>query len=51
MNSVDYESFCARGGWKGIKYLKIPVMQGIQKTVSIGRTSGTTRFQSFIERV
>lgn len=48
MNDVDYASFCARGGWKGIKYLKIPVMQGIQKTVSIGRTSSTARFQSFL---
>ncbi len=48
MNDTDYAAFCARGGWKGIKYLKVPVMQGIQKTVSIGRTSSTARFQSFL---
>ncbi len=48
MNSVDYEAFCSRGGWKGIKYLKIPVMQGIQKTASIGQSNGTSRFQSFV---
>lgn len=47
MNDVDRAAFQSRGGWKGIKYLKIPVMQGIQKTVSIGRTSDTVRFQSF----
>lgn len=48
MSDVEKESFYARGGWKGIKYLKIPVMQGIQKSVSIGRTNNTTRFQSFV---
>ena len=48
MNDVEKESFYSRGGWKGIKYLKVPVMQGIQKSVSIGRTSSTTRFQSFV---
>lgn len=48
MNDVDLEAFQSRGGWKGIKYLKIPVMQGIQKTVSIGRTTANSRFQSFV---
>lgn len=48
MSSTELELFYARGGWKGIKYLKIPVMQGIQKTVSIGQTSSSTRFQSFV---
>lgn len=48
MNDVEKEQFERRGGWKGIKYLKVPVMQGIQKTVSIGKTSNKTRFQSFI---
>lgn len=48
MNDVDLEAFKSRGGWKGIKYLKIPVMQGIQKTVSIGRTTANSRFQSFV---
>lgn len=48
MSSVDRESFYERGGWKGIKYLKIPVMQGIQKTASIGQSSKDVRFQSFV---
>lgn len=48
MSSAELESFYSRGGWKGIKYLKIPVMQGIQKTVSIGQTNSATRFQSFV---
>lgn len=47
MSSSELESFYARGGWKSIKYLKVPVMQGIQKTVSIGQTSSSVRFQSF----
>lgn len=48
MNDVEKADFEKRGGWKGIKYLKIPVMQGIQRTVSIGKCSSTTRFQSFV---
>lgn len=47
MNEVDIEAFNSRGGWKGIKYLKIPVMQGIQKTTSVGRTQENVRFQAF----
>lgn len=48
LSAAEKEAFYTRGGWKGIKYLKVPVMQGIQKTVSIGQTSSSTRFQSFV---
>lgn len=48
MNDVERVDFEKRGGWKGIKYLKIPVMQGIQRTVSIGKCSSTVRFQTFV---
>lgn len=40
-------TFYSLGGWSGLKYLKIPVIQGKKKEVSIGRTSGNTRFQTF----
>ena len=40
-------SFYENGAWNGIKYLKIPVIQGIQKTVSLGTTTGT-RNECFI---
>lgn len=48
MSASELDEFYVRGGWKGIKYLKIPVMQGIQKTVSIGKSSSSVRFQSFV---
>lgn len=48
MSDIEKNAFYERGGWNGIKYLKIPVMQGIQKTVSIGQTSKDIRFQSFV---
>lgn len=38
--------FLKAGGWNGLKYLKVPVIQGIQRTVSIGRAT-TERFQTF----
>ncbi len=37
-----YESFLANGGWNGIKYLKIPVIQGIQKEAIIGISDGSS---------
>ena len=40
------EAFIKNGGWKGIKYLKVPVMQGIQRSVSVGRTH-RKRFECF----
>lgn len=48
LSEAEKSSFYMRGGWKGIKYIKVPVMQGIQKTISIGQTSASTRFQSFV---
>ena len=39
--------FYSLGGWAGIKYQKVPIIQGKKKTITIGQTSGTTRFQSF----
>lgn len=41
------EAFIRAGGWNGIKYLKIPVIQGIMKKVMLGPSTGE-RFQSFI---
>lgn len=41
------DEFYSLGGWSGIKYQKVPVIQGKKKTITIGRTSGTVRFQSF----
>lgn len=40
-------AFKAAGGWDGIKYLRVPIVQGIEKEVSIGRSAGT-KFESFI---
>src|SRR5574344_1141013 len=45
-NSTKLESFNEAGGWDGIKYLKIPVIQGIVKNALLGTTDGS-RFQSF----
>lgn len=43
---VKYADFVSAGGWNGIKYLKVPVIQGIQRTKQIGQAEGT-RFESF----
>lgn len=45
-NSTRLNEFYSAGGWDGIKYLKIPVIQGIQKQQLLGSTDGS-RFQSF----
>ena len=45
-NSTRLSEFYAAGGWDGIKYLKVPVIQGIQRQQTLGTTDGT-RFQSF----
>jgi hypothetical protein len=45
-NDVKKQDFIRAGGWNGIKYLKVPVIQGEQKTVSFGYAKGT-RFESF----
>lgn len=40
------QNFYSAGGWNGIKYCKVPVIQGIQRSVSIGQTS-SARFEAF----
>jgi hypothetical protein len=41
-----YRNFLLGGGWSGIKYLKIPVMQGVQTTIDLGVSTGA-KFESF----
>lgn len=41
------EEFLKAGGWSGIKYLKVPVIQGVQRTLTLGKANGS-RFQAFI---
>lgn len=45
-NSTKLAAFKKAGGWNGIKYLKIPVIQGEQKEVVLGTASGT-KFETF----
>jgi hypothetical protein len=45
-DKVKYQSFIEAGGWNGIKYLKVPVIQGEQITLELGEAEGT-RFESF----
>lgn len=40
-DAAKLSQFYKDGGWNGIKYLKIPVMQGKLQTVQIGRSDGT----------
>ena len=44
---VKYASFIEAGGWNGIKYLKVPVIQGEQVSAQLGEAAGT-RFESFV---
>ena len=39
-SDTGLDTFYSLGGWNGIKYLKIPVMQGIQRSTTVGQTSG-----------
>lgn len=41
------EDFLLQGGWDGIKYVKVPVIQGVKRTVSIGRSNGE-RNETFV---
>lgn len=41
-----YEDFVAAGGWNGIKYLKVPIIQGELQSLEFGRAEGK-RFESF----
>jgi len=45
-NPIKYSDFIKAGGWNGIKYLKVPVIQGEKVTVEFGTARGT-RFESF----
>lgn len=40
------EAFKAKGGWEGIKYVRVPVIQGVVKTVDFGTVQGS-KFESF----
>jgi hypothetical protein len=42
-----YAAFLAAGGWNGIKYLKVPVIQGSVQTVTLGTAQGT-RFEAML---
>lgn len=46
-NENEYQNFLRLGGWNGIKYLKIPVIQGIRRTMVIG-TAQRIRNESFL---
>ena len=45
-NELKLQDFYKAGGWDGIKYLKIPVIQGVQREQVLGTIDGS-RFQSF----
>ena len=45
-NELKLQDFYKSGGWDGIKYLKVPVIQGVQREQVLGRIDGS-RFQSF----
>lgn len=41
-----YEDFVAAGGWNGIKYIKVPIIQGEIQSLEFGKAEGK-RFESF----
>ena len=43
---VKYKNFIEAGGWNGIKYLKVPVIQGEQVSIQLGQAIGY-RFETF----
>lgn len=45
-DDTKYKQFINAGGWDGIKYVKVPVIQGIPVEVEFGIARGT-RFESF----
>jgi hypothetical protein len=45
-DSTKLSNFYVKGGWDGIKYLKIPVIQGKIKKVDFGKVT-SARFESF----
>lgn len=49
-STARYQAFLDAGGWNGIKYLKVPVIQGQIKTATLGIASGE-RFESMLLNV
>lgn len=45
-SNEELNIFKELGGWNGIKYQKVPVIQGIKRSATIGRTSGK-RFEAY----
>lgn len=45
-SDIKMAEFLEAGGWDGIKYLRVPVIQGIQRNVTIGYASNA-KFQTF----
>ena len=43
---IKYADFIKAGGWNGVKYVKVPVIQGEKILVHFGRATGE-RFESF----
>ena len=46
-SAARYAAFLASGGWNGIKYLKVPVIQGSVQTITLGVAQGT-RFEAML---
>lgn len=45
-NEEKYKEFLKSGGWNGIKYVKVPVIQGIEYETQLGVSNGE-KFQTF----
>lgn len=43
---TKYADFIAAGGWDGIKYIKVPIIQGEKVSTQLGQARGT-RYESF----
>lgn len=46
-NENEYNNFLRLGGWNGIKYLKIPVIQGIRRNIRLGLAQHV-RYEAFM---
>jgi len=46
-DEIKLKAFYSSGGWSGIKYVKVPVIQGILKSTSLGTSSGE-KYESFL---
>lgn len=45
-DATKYAAFIQAGGWDGIKYVRVPVIQGTQKEVVLGKSDGS-KYESF----